>query len=158
MTFSVVDICKPTHTFDTDKFAARFVYTPPGSIQRVLLRYFKLTVAAVDCNTKPHFISHYQRKCLWVGNGVYISYNDKLLVCLGYPCKEIAEKRERRIGNYYIGLITQSSNLGAFEITIAIEIIPMQVFDVYMAVACNITVKNENLAVCLGFVGVELRR
>lgn len=79
----------------------------------------------MDCRTHPHLIRHNQRKGFFIGYGIYIADDDKLLVGFGYPCEKIAEKRERRIGNDNVGLVAQGCDFIALKIAVAIKIIPL---------------------------------
>ena len=155
---SMVYIRKPTHAFYSNEFATRLVNPPPGGVQRILLRDFKLTISTVYSRTHPHFICHNQRKRLFICYGIDISYDYKLFIGFRYPGKKLTEKRERRIGDDDVGLISQSRNLCATEIPITIKVFPLQVVNIYMTVTCDIAVKDKYFAVCLGLVHIELRR
>ena len=95
---------------------------------------------------EPYLIFLDEREHLLVGYGIAITYDGKLLVRFHYPRKKLPEQRKRRIGDYDIGLVAQLPDFITPEITVALEICPLDVFEIHLAVACHVMVENEYLA------------
>ena len=75
------------------------------------LRNSKYHIRRKTSRSQPHPISFNQRKRLLVLQGVHVPDDQKLLVCLHNPRQELAEERERRVGDNDVGFIGEVYNL-----------------------------------------------
>lgn len=62
-----------------------------------------------------------------------------------------------RVGDDEVGFVAQLRNLFRAEVTVAVEIVPLQVVNVDTVVAVYVTVENKNAAVGLPFFPVKFR-
>lgn len=80
-----------------------------------------------------------------------------MFVSFYYPCKELAEKRKRRVGYDYVGFVTQCGNFGTAEVTVTLEVLPFYIMEIYHAVAAAVVVEDKDFAAYRSFGRVELR-
>ena len=113
-------------------------------------------VAAVAGRSQPRPVVLYQREHLLVGYSVHVSDDGELLAAVGDPPQELAEERERRVGDDDVGALAQCCYLARAEVAVALEVVPAQVVDVYAVVAVHVAVEHEDPAVGLPPGGVEL--
>ena len=73
------------------------------------------------------------------------------------PTQKLPKQRKRRIGDYYIGFVTQGSNLFTTEIPIFFEVIPFEVMKIYATIAIYVMIEDEYFPVNRSLRGVELR-
>ena len=107
--------------------------------------------------TKPCTTVHDKREHLFVFNAVDIPDDKEQLLRFQNPCEELAEERERRIGDDNVCLVAELTDLLAAKIAIALQIPPFEIIKIDAPVGGRVVVENEDLAAHLGLRLVERR-
>lgn len=106
---------------------------------------------------QPNFIVFDKGEYFPICQRIHISDNHKLLIGFNYPCEELTEEGERRIGDYDIGFIAQGCNFRAAEVSVTIKVSPFKVVEVYASVTVNVVVEDKDFTAYGSLCRVELR-
>ena len=83
-----------------------------------------------------------------------MSDDKELLSRFHNPSQELTEHGEWRIGDDDVSLVAEGADFGAAEVTVALQILPFEVFDVDVSALIGVASEDEYLAVGLAFVNV----
>ena len=106
---------------------------------------------------KPHFVLFNQREYLFISNCILISYHQELLLSFYNPREELSKEGERRIGDDDVGFIAQGGNLRAAEVPIALQILPLQVVDVYPTIVVRVVRQCEDFTLYAALLHIVQR-
>ena len=107
---------------------------------------------------KPQAVVHYEGKHISRCCSIHVPDDEELLLHFKYPCEELAEERERRVGDDDIGLVAELAALLAAEVAVTFKIPPFKIVEVDAPVGVRVVVEDEYLAAHFSFRLVELRR
>lgn len=72
-------ICKPSYTLNPNKFSTIFIDPEPSSIQWIVFRNSKLSVATFYTWAKPDLVVLYRGENLFISHSIYIPNDQELL-------------------------------------------------------------------------------
>lgn len=92
-------------------------------------------VAAIPGRTLPEAVFADEREDLAIGDRVTATDHREPHVTGHQPVDEGSEQTEGRVGDHHVGRVAKCSDFNGSEVAVALQVLPLQVFDVHTSVA-----------------------